>query len=203
MLLEHEGKRPSVHSSAWVAPTAVVCGDVRIGPRSCVAYGAVLAAEGAPVVIGTQTVVREHALLRATPGHPLEVGSFVLVGPRAALYGCRVEDEVFLATGVTVFHAAHLGRGSEVRINGVVHVRTRLAPGATVPIGWVAVGDPAQILPPGEHDRIWAVQRPLDFPGVVYGLERRPDDSVDMAELTRRVAEGLRRHAHDREVEAP
>jgi hypothetical protein len=57
-------------------------------------------------------------------------------------------------------------------------------------------------LPPNEHDRIWGVQRILDFPRVVYGLEREPDGSVDMRELTARVAAGLRRHAQDRLVDA-
>jgi hypothetical protein len=85
----------------------------------------------------------------------------------------------------------------------VVHVRTRLPPDGLVPIGWVAVGDPAEILPPSEHDRIWAIQRSLDFPGVVYGLERGPDGSVDMRELTARVAIGLRWHRRDREVGEP
>jgi len=200
MFLEHGNQRPRVARDAWVAPTAVLCGDVRVGSGSCVAFGAVLVAEGMPVVIGQQTIVREHALLRATAEHPLTVRDYVLVGPRAALYGCRIEDEVFLATGTTVFHGAQVGRGAEVRINGVVHVRTRLPAGGLVPIGWVAVGDPAEILPPSEHDRIWAIQRSLDFPRVVYGLDRKPDGSVDMRELTARVAMGLAGHRQDRVV---
>jgi carbonic anhydrase/acetyltransferase-like protein (isoleucine patch superfamily) len=170
MFLEHRNQRPRVAEDAWVAQTAVLCGDVRVGSGSCVAFGAVLVAEGRPILIGRQTIIREHALLRATPEHALTVGDYVLVGPRAALYGCRIEDEVFLATGATVFHGAQVGRGAEVRINGVVHVGTPLPAGGLVPIGWVAVGDPPQILPPSEHDRIWAVQRTLDFPRVVYGL---------------------------------
>jgi carbonic anhydrase/acetyltransferase-like protein (isoleucine patch superfamily) len=200
MLIEHDGRRPQVATDAWVAPTAVLCGDVRVGSGSCVAFGAVLVAEGQPIVIGRQSIIREHALLRATAEHPLEVGSYVLVGPRAALYGCRIEDEVFLATGATVFHGARVERGAEVRTNGVVHVRSRVPSGGLVPIGWIAVGDPAEILPPGEHDRIWAVQRTLNFPRAAYGLEREPDGSVDMRELTAGVAAGLRRHSEDRVV---
>jgi len=201
MLLAHRGKRPQVDATAWVAPTAVLCGDVRVGRRTCVAFGAVLVAEGQPIEIGGETIVRELALLRSTTTHPLRIGSHVLVGPHASLNGCEVEDEVFLATGVTVFHGARIGRGAEVRVNGVVHVRSVVASRATVPIGWVAVGDPAQILPPGAHDRIWELQRPLDFPRVVYGLERDPDGSVDMRELTRRLAEGLFGHREDRVAE--
>jgi carbonic anhydrase/acetyltransferase-like protein (isoleucine patch superfamily) len=200
MLLEHRGKSPQVDPTALVAPTAVLCGDVTVGPGTHVAFNAVLVAEGAPLIVGAQCVVREHALLRSTAGHPVRVGDHVLIGPHGALNGCTVDDEAFLATGVSVFHDAHICRAAEVRINGVVHVRTRLAAGATVPIGWVAVGDPPRILPPDAHDEIWATLRPLNFPTLAYGLERRVDGSVDMREVTRRVTTGLAAHREDRIV---
>ncbi|MDM4721958.1 hypothetical protein QTQ03_21035 [Micromonospora sp. WMMA1363] len=73
-----------------------------------------------------------------------------------------LEEQVFMATGAAIFHGAHLGRGTEVRIHATIHLRTRLEPGATVPVGWVAVGDPARILPADKHDEIWAVQAPLN-----------------------------------------
>ncbi len=160
-------------------------------------FGAVLVAEGKPVRVGAGTVIRENALIRATAAQPVLVGEHVLVGPHAALMGCVVEDECFLATGVAVFHGARVGRGSEVRIHGVVHVKTVLPPGSLVPIGWVAVGDPAQILPPDKHDDIWAVQKALDFPRTAYGLERDADGRVDMKELTRLLAEAAARHRDD------
>ncbi len=198
MLLEHRGKRPRVDPSAFVAPTAVLCGDVTVGPRTHVAFGAVVVAEGAPVVLGAQCVVREHAVIRGVGDHPVEVGDCVLIGPHSALNGCTIEEEAFLATGAVIFHGARIGRGAEVRVNGVVHVRSVVAPGATVPIGWVAVGDPARILPPEAHDEIWAVQQPLNFPLVAYGVERAADGSVDMREVTRRVTAGLAEHQGDR-----
>ena len=72
----------------------------------------------------------------------------------------------------------------------MVHLKTRLAPGTTVPIGWIAVGDPAALFPPEAHDAIWARQEPLDFPREVYGVDRHgPGPMI-------RVAEGLSaRHA--------
>lgn len=139
----------------------------------------------------------ENAVLKASRHAPLRIGDHVLVGPRATLSGCTVEDEAFLATGCAIFNLATVGRGAEVRINAVVHIRTRLAVGATVPIGWVAVGDPAEILPPDRHNRIWAVQEPLDFPRTVFGLARPGPDGALMPELTRRYAAALRRHAGD------
>lgn len=200
MLLEHQGARPSIDPSAYVAPTATLCGDVRIGPRCRILFGAVLTAEGGPIDVGEQTVVMENAVLRGTRRNPLTVGRHCLVGPHASLVGARIDDEVFLATGSRVFNGAHLQTRCEVRINATVHLRTRVPAGATVPIGWVAVGDPAQILPPAEHDRIWAAQEPLDFPGYVFGLERDPDGSSPMPELTRRYAAALDAHRQDRPV---
>jgi len=108
-----------------------------------------------------------------------------------------VEDSVFVATGASVFNGARLGTRSEVRISGIVHVNTAVPAGATVPIGWVAVGDPAQILSPDEHERIWAVQKTLDFPRTVFGLARAPEGESIMPELTRRYARALGPHRHD------
>ena len=102
-----------------------------------------------------------------------------------------------MATGGSLFPGARLGSGVEVRINGVVHVNTVLEDGALVPIGWVAVGDPAQILPPGEHERIWAIQEGLDFPRTVFGLRRAPAAEL-MPAATRRYAESFGRHRDDR-----
>lgn len=138
MLLEHRGKVPRIHPTAYVAPTATVCGDVTIGEASRVLFGAVIVAEGGPVVIGAHCIVMEHAVVRGTAQHPARIGDHVLVGPHAHLSGCTVEDSVFVATGAAVFNGARLGTRSEVRIHGVVHLRSVLPPDAVVPIGWVA-----------------------------------------------------------------
>ncbi len=200
MLLEHQGKRPRVHGSAWIAPTAVICGDVTIGEDSRVLFGAVVTAEGGPVTVGSHCIIMETAVIRGTRKHPTNLGSHVLVGPRAYLTGCTVDDNAFLATGTTIFNGAHIGAGAEVRINAVVHLRTNVPPDVVVPIGWVAVGDPAEILPPQEHERIWAIQKPLDFPREIFGLERAPAQRL-MPELTRRYSKALGQHRDDRQVQ--
>ena len=95
--------------------------------------------------------------------------------------------------------ADHWAR-AEVRINGIVHLRTVLPVDAVVPLGWVAVGDPARILPPDRHDEIWAIQQALDFPGYVFGVERPPPGGSFMPEVMPRYAAFLRRaHAADRQ----
>ncbi|HEX4689352.1 MAG TPA: gamma carbonic anhydrase family protein [Solirubrobacteraceae bacterium] len=172
MLLRHRDHEPSVDPTAYVAPNATLCGDVRVGPGARILFGAVVSAEDGRVEIGARSIVMENAVLRGRAAHPLRVADEVLVGPHAHLNGTEVGAGCFLATGAALFPGSRLGAGTEVRINGVVHVNTVLEPGALVPIGWVAVGDPARILPPGAHEEIWSVQEGLDFPGTVYGLPR-------------------------------
>jgi len=141
--------------------------------------------------------VLENAVLRSSAAQPLDVGSNCLVGPGAHIVGSTIEDEVFLATGCAVFHGSHVGRGAEVRINAVVHLKSHVAPGATVPIGWVAVGNPAQLHPPSAHDAIWKAQEPLNFPLTVYGLER---SEASMVKITQRLSQALGSHLGDRPV---
>ena len=199
MRFEHLGAQPRIHPDAVIAPTAVISGDVEIGADCQVLHGAVITAEGGPITLAENVIVMENALIRATSTNPVHIGAHVLVGPMASVSGAVVEDEVFLATGTRVFNGARIGARSEVRINAVVHLRTTLPAETVVPIGWVAVGDPVQILPSDRHEEIWAAQRELDFPGYVFGLDRvTPDHWVLLPE---RFGRGLARHADDRRVD--
>ncbi|MES2936713.1 MAG: gamma carbonic anhydrase family protein [Pseudomonadota bacterium] len=203
MLIASHASQPRVAASARIASTAVVSGDVSIGENCWVGHGAVLVAEGGPIRIGANCVVMDTAVIRGVPGQATSLGDNVLVGPRAYLVGCDVGDNVFLATGATVFNGARIGAGSEVRINGVVHLKTVLPPDAMVPIGWVAVGDPALIRPASDHDGIWEVQKTLNFPGVVFRTERPAPGQSMMPQVMPRYAAALRRmHAADRDLHA-
>jgi carbonic anhydrase/acetyltransferase-like protein (isoleucine patch superfamily) len=162
VLVEHRGRRPQVHESAYVAPTAVVCGDVRVGADARILFNAVVTAEDGAVELGERVVVMEHALVRGRAAHPVVIEHDVLIGPHAHVNGARIGAEAFIATGAALFPGATVGARAEVRIHGVVHVNSTVAAGATVPIAWVAVGD--HVLPPDRHDAIWEIQRELDFP---------------------------------------
>lgn len=194
MLIQHDSVSPQIDPAAWIAPNAAVCGNVTVGAGCRIMYGAQVIAESGSISIGSECIIMENAVLRSSSRHPLSIGNNCLIGPNAHVVGCTVEDEVFIATGAAVFHSARLGKGSEVRVNGIVHLKTHLAAGETVPMGWVAVGSPAQVLPPSEHERIWEAQRPLNFPLTVYGFER---SEATMEKITRRLSEALSSHASD------
>lgn len=197
MILEHRGRRPVIPDSAYVAPSATLCGAVVLGERARILHGAVLTAEDGEVQLGADVVVMENALIRGRARHPALVGDAVLVGPRAQINGAVVEDEVFIATGASLFPGAVAGRGSELRINSVLHVNSRLAAGTVVPIGWIAAGDPATLFAPEQHDELWAAQEPLDFPGTVYGVSR----DTPMRAIMHRQVEFYGAHVDDRPID--
>jgi carbonic anhydrase/acetyltransferase-like protein (isoleucine patch superfamily) len=106
MILAARGKQPAISESAYVAPTAVIRGDVTIGDGAAILFGAVITAEGGAVRIGADCVIMEQAVLRGTPRAPLTLGDRTLVGPHAHLTGCDIGDDCFLATGSAVFNGA-------------------------------------------------------------------------------------------------
>jgi carbonic anhydrase/acetyltransferase-like protein (isoleucine patch superfamily) len=118
MELDHRGKRRRIDAPAYVAPTAVICGDVTIGADTQILFGAVVVAEGGPVEIGAQCIIMEYDVICGTARYPTRLGNHVLVGPHAHLSGCTVADNVFLATGASVFNDASTGSRATVRING-------------------------------------------------------------------------------------
>ena len=197
MLLEHRGRRPVVPESAYVAPSAVLCGAVVLGEGSRVLHGAVLTAENGEVRLGENSVVMENALVRGRADHPALIGDAVLVGPHAHVNGATVENEVFIATGAALFPGSVAGTGAELRINSVLHVNSHLEAGAILPIGWIAAGNPAQLFSPDRHEELWQVQRELDFPGTVYGVPR----GTPLREIMARQSAFYGAHLEDRLID--
>lgn len=194
MLIEHGGNRPRIASTAYVAPNAVVSGDVRIGDGSRVLFGAVVTADGGPVDVGANCIIMENAVIRGRERFPARLGDHVLIGPHAHLNGVIVEDAVFLATGVSAFPGAIIETGTEARINSVIHVNSRVAKDTTIPIGWIAVGDPAELFPPALHDEYWPKLKTLDFPRTLLGIAR---EDLTMEKLTSVYGEAFGGHADD------
>lgn len=202
MLIEHQGKRPRIHPTAYVAPTAVISGDVEIGAESRVLHGAVITAEGAPVSIGSQCVVMEQAVIRGAGGRsrrfPTAIGDYVLVGPHAYLVGCTIEDRCFIATAALVFNGAHIKRGCTVTLQGIVHIGTTLEEGMHVPLQHVAIGTPATIFRPGDTEAMMAALRRQGFAGMVFGIELEGKSEAEVKEeYAGRYARALAAHRVD------
>jgi len=196
MICSSGTKKPKIHSSAYVAPTAIVSGDVTIGAGCAVLHGAVISAEGAPVTIGTDCVVMENAVLKASGGavrsFPLRVGESCIVGPGAYLVGCTIEPGAFVAAGAKVFNGATVEERVSIALGAIVHVNSRVKSGQHVAMQHIAFGDPATMYPP---DGAEEVHRQMDFFGDVFNLP--PADDV-RAKAAESYAKFLRKsHAQD------
>jgi bifunctional N-acetylglucosamine-1-phosphate-uridyltransferase/glucosamine-1-phosphate-acetyltransferase GlmU-like protein len=91
MLIHHLNNTPQIHPSAYVAPTATVCGNVKVGRGCRIMFGSCIAAEGRKVEIGDYCIVMENAVIRSTDRNATKIGSYCLVGPQAHLVGCTLE----------------------------------------------------------------------------------------------------------------
>ncbi len=200
MIFSSGTKRPKIHSSAYVAPTATLSGDVTIGAECAVLHGAVVTAEGAPVTIGPRTVIMENAVLKASGGsalqYPLSIGERCIVGPHAYVVGATIGNGCFVAGGTKIFNGATLEDGSGVALGGIVHVKARVKAGASVPMLHIAYGDPATTAPP---ERAPEIHAEIDFFADVFNLEPGADARARAAET---YAKFLRKaHAQDAALE--
>ncbi len=198
MIIEHEGKIPEIDETAFIAPNATICGNVKIGKGTRIMFGAQIIAESNPIVIGENCIVLENAVIRAAKADKVIIGNHCLIGPNTHLTSCVIQDEVFIATGASIFHGATIMKGAEIRINGVVHLKTVFPSKEVLPIGWIAVGNPMKMFPPKDHEAIWSIQKELNFPDVVYGIKERENlDRVNKV-LCDTMSERLQSHKADR-----
>ena len=100
---------PSIDPPAWVAPSADLIGDIRLGPRASVWFGAVIRADNTPILLGEETNFQDGAIGHSDPGAPLTIGVRVTVGHQAILHGCTVEDEALIGMGARILNGAVIG----------------------------------------------------------------------------------------------
>lgn len=133
---------PTVHPSAFIAPTAVVMGDVTLGARASVWYGSVLRGDMAPITIGADTNIQDGSIVHVDEGVPCTIGERVGVGHRVILHGCTVEDDSLIGMGSILLNGVRIGRGSVVAAGAVV------PEGMQVPPGSLVMGVPGRIVRP-------------------------------------------------------
>lgn len=132
MLISVNGTSPSCHESSWVAPTAVLAGDVSIGAQVSIWYSAVVRGDFDSIRIGDRSNIQDGAVLHTDDGLHLSVGAGVTVGHTAVLHGCTVEDDVLVGMGAIVMNQAVIGAGSILAAGSLVTEGQRVPPRSLV-----------------------------------------------------------------------
>ena len=133
------GNTPTVHGSAFVAPTASIIGNATMAEDSSAFYGVSVRADTAAITVGAGSNLQDNVVLHADPGFPCTVGQRVSVGHAAVVHGCTVEDDCLIGMGATVLNGAVIGTGSLVAAGAVV------LEGTVVPPRSLVVGVPAKV----------------------------------------------------------
>ena len=139
MEFEFEGKRPQVHPDAYIAPTAVLIGEVEVGAGASVWFGAVLRGDEAAIKIGDGANVQDNAVIHCARDLPTVIEHDASVGHSAQLEGCIVETGAVVGMGATMLQRSRLGAGSMLAAGAV------LGEGQVVPPGHMAAGVPATV----------------------------------------------------------
>lgn len=142
MEFELRGKRPRVHPDAYIAPTAVLIGDVEVGAGASVWFGAVLRGDEAAITVGDGANVQDNAVLHCARNLPTIIERNASVGHSAQLEGCVVEQGAVVGMGATMLQRSRLGAGSMLAAGAV------LGEGKSVPAGHMAAGVPATVKKP-------------------------------------------------------
>jgi len=140
MALERLKQVPRTEGAHWLAPGSVVVGDVTLGPRSSVWFGAVMRGDTESIVVGADTNLQDQVVLHADPGFPCRIGERVTVGHGAIVHGATVEDDSLVGMRATILNGAVIGRGSVVAAGALV------TEGKVFPERSLIVGVPARRL---------------------------------------------------------
>ncbi len=139
MVIEYQGKRPKIDPSAFIAPTAVLIGDVEVGPQSSIWFGAVLRADNGPIRIGARTSIQDNVVVHVSEQGATLIGDDVTVGHCAVMEDCDIKRFALIGSNATLLGGSTIGEGSLIAAGSVV------GEGAQIPPHVLAAGAPAKV----------------------------------------------------------
>ena len=131
---------PTLAAGAWAAPSADLIGDVRLGERSSVWFGAIIRADNTPIIIGEDSNIQDGAVCHSDPDAPLIIGARVTVGHQAILHGCTIADDCLVGMGARILN------GAVLESECLVGAGALITEGKTFPAGSLIVGSPARVV---------------------------------------------------------
>ncbi len=139
MLISYEGIEPKIHNTVFVAPGAMIIGDVTIGAESSVWFNTVLRGDLEPIRIGCRTNIQDGTVIHMDKDMPCLIGDDVTVGHSAILHSCAIDNEALIGMG------AILLTGSKIGERAIIAAGTLVLEGQEIPAGTIAMGVPAKV----------------------------------------------------------
>ena len=152
IILPYRGKTPAIDTTAFIAPTAAVIGDVTVGAGSSIWFGAVVRGDFQPITIGQNTNIQDNATIHVMRDVPVHIGNNVLIGHNAVVHCSRVGDNTLIGMGSIVMGYSEIGE------NVVIGAGTFLPQHKKIPSNSLVFGNPAQIVRALRDDEIEALQ---------------------------------------------
>jgi carbonic anhydrase/acetyltransferase-like protein (isoleucine patch superfamily) len=131
---------PQLGQGAWAAPSADLIGDVRLGERASVWFGAVIRADNTPIIVGDDSNIQDGAVCHSDAGFPLTIGARVTIGHQAILHGCTVHNDCLIGLGARILNGAVIEAECIVGAGALVTERKRFESGSLI------VGAPARVV---------------------------------------------------------
>jgi carbonic anhydrase/acetyltransferase-like protein (isoleucine patch superfamily) len=132
--------QPRLSEGAWAAPSADLIGDVRLGSRASVWFGAVLRGDNTPLILGDETNFQDGAIGHSDAGFPLTIGARVTIGHQAILHGCTVADDCLIGMGARILN------GAIIEAESIVGAGALITEGKRFERGSLIVGSPARVV---------------------------------------------------------
>ena len=140
MIYRLDEAAPQIGEGVYVAPSAILIGDVRLAAGASIWFGAVLRGDNESLTIGARSNVQDNAVLHADPGFPLVLEEDVTVGHLAMLHGCRIGAGSLVGIGAVILNGAVIGR------NCLISAKALIPEGKIIPDNSVVRGMPGQVV---------------------------------------------------------
>ena len=132
MIIQHQGKNPRIGENVYIAPTAIIIGDVELRDGASVWYGAVLRGDEAPIHVGKNTNIQDNCTVHTDLDKPVVIGDNVTIGHNAIVHGCTVENLCLIGIGAVVLNDARIKTGTVVAAGSVLRERQTVGPNQLV-----------------------------------------------------------------------
>ena len=131
---------PKIGRDVFLAPGAVVCGNVSIADDCCVFFNTTIRADRTGISIGERTNIQDNCLLHSTPVYPIEIGREVSIGHGSIIHGCRIADRVLVGMGAIIMNDVEIGE------NCIIGAGTLIPQRKVIPAGSVVFGSPYRLV---------------------------------------------------------